>query len=71
VLHDRRKLYCDATWYDGSSVDDEGYVVHEPVCSPVDLTFDVHEFNTMGGAIDTFSLSPVAVHFDWRDAKRK
>jgi hypothetical protein len=71
TLHDGRKLYCDATWYDGNSVDDEGYVVHEPVRNPVDLTFDLQEFNTMGGAVNSSSGRPIAVHFGWGDARKR
>jgi hypothetical protein len=71
VLQDRRKLYCDATWYDGNTVDDEGYVVHEPARNPVDLTFDMAEFNSLGGAVDTSSGRLLAVHFAWGDAIKK
>ena len=71
ALQDGRQLYCDATWYDGNSVDDEGYVVNEPVQNPVDLTFDKTEFNTMGGAVDTYSGRPLAVHFAWGDARKR
>jgi hypothetical protein len=71
ALRDGRKLYCDATWYDGNAIDDEGYVVHEPARNPVDLTFDIQEFNTMGGAVDSSSGKPIAVHFDWGDAQKR
>ena len=71
VLQDGRTLYCDATWYDGSPVDDEGYVVNEPVRDPAAVTFDKTEFNTLGGAVDKSSGGPVAVHFAWGDARRR
>jgi hypothetical protein len=70
VLKDGRELYCDTTWYDGNSVDDEGYVVHVPVQDPVNLTFDKNEFNSQGGAINTATGKALAVHFGWADAKK-
>lgn len=69
VLEDGRKLYCDATWYDGNSIDKEGYVVNIPVRDPVNLTFDINEFNSLGGAINKATGKPLAVHFAWLDAK--
>jgi hypothetical protein len=68
VLKDGRKIYCDATWYDGTKIDDEGYVVHVPAQNPVDLTFDEDEFNSLGGAIDKKTGGLLAVHFAWHDA---
>jgi hypothetical protein len=70
VLKDGRKLYCDTTWYDSNSIDDEGYVVHVPARNPVDLTFDINEFNSSGGAINTATGKTLAVHFGWGDAKK-
>ena len=69
ILKDGRKLYCDATWYQGNSIDDEGYVVDIPAQNPVDLTFDIDEFNSLGGAINTATGKLLAVHFAWDDAK--
>ncbi|MDR3334090.1 MAG: hypothetical protein LBT13_04255 [Treponema sp.] len=69
VLKDGRRLYCDTTWYDGNSVDDEGYVVHVPGQNPVDLTFDINEFNSLGGAIDKTTGKLLAVHFAWNNIK--
>jgi hypothetical protein len=68
VLKDGRKIYCDATWYDGNKIDDNGYVVHIPAQNPVDLTFDEDEFNSLGGAIDKKTGGLLAVHFAWNDA---
>lgn len=65
VLKDGRRLYCDTTWYDSNVIDDEGYVVHIPKQNPVDLTFDIDEFNNLGGAIDKASGKLLAVHFAW------
>lgn len=70
VLKDGRRLYCDATWYDGNSIDKEGYVVDIPVRDPVNLTFDINEFNTLGGAIDASTGRVLSVHHGWRDAKK-
>ncbi|GMO38980.1 MAG: hypothetical protein Ta2B_18500 [Termitinemataceae bacterium] len=70
VLKDGRKLYADVTWYDGNTIDDEGYVVHTPDRNPVNLTFDLNEFNSLGGAIDESTGRPVKVHFDFKDVKR-
>ena len=65
VLKDGRRLHCDATWYDGNLIDDEGYVVRIPKQNPVNLTFDIDEFNSLGGAIDKASGKLLAVHFAW------
>jgi len=65
----QRRLYCDATWYQGNNIDDEGYVVDIPKQNPVDLTFDIDEFNNLGGAINTATGKLVEVHFAWADAK--
>ena len=68
VLRDGRRIYCDATWYDGNSVDSEGYVVNVPVRNPVNLTFDIDEFNSLGGATDNRTRRLLSVHFGWSDA---
>jgi hypothetical protein len=70
VLKDGRQLYCDTTWYDGNNIDDEGYVIHVPARDPVNLTFDINEFNSQGGAINTTTGKTLAVHFGWVDAKK-
>jgi hypothetical protein len=70
ALKDGRKIYADATWYDSNSIDGEGYVIHEPVRNPVNLTFDISEFNSLGGAIDKRTGRPVKVHFDFNDAQK-
>jgi hypothetical protein len=70
VLKDGRKLYCDPTWYDGNSIDDEGYVVHVPARDPVNLTFDINEFNSLGGGINMATGRTLAIHFGWGDAKK-
>lgn len=69
VLKNGNKIYCDATWYQGNSIDDEGYVVAVPAQDPVDLTFDIDEFNSLGGAINTATGRLLAVHFGWGDAE--
>ena len=71
VLKDGRRLYCDATWYDGNSIDSEGYVVDIPVQDPVNLTFDRDEFNSLGGAVNNATGRLIAVRFAWPDAKIK
>jgi hypothetical protein len=65
----QRKLYCDSTWYQGNNIDSEGYVVDIPKQDPVNLTFDLDEFNSLGGAIDTATGKLIQVHFAWPDAK--
>jgi hypothetical protein len=65
----QRRLYCDVTWYQGNSIDSEGYVVDIPVCDPVDLTFDIDEFNSLGGAINKATEKLLEVHFAWADAR--
>ena len=65
----QRRLYCDATWYQGNSIDDEGYVVDIPVQNPVNLTFNLDEFNSLGGAINKATRKLLEVHFAWADAK--
>jgi hypothetical protein len=70
VLKDGRKIYTDVTWYDGNAIDDEGYVVHIPVRNPVDLTFDLAEFNSLNGAIDKSTGKTVKVHFDFDQVSR-
>ena len=70
VLKDGRKLYCDVTWYDGNSIDDEGYVVDIPDRNPVNLTFDIDEFNSLGGAVNTAGGRLLAVHFAWPDSRQ-
>lgn len=69
LKHKQRKLYCDATWYQGGSIDDEGYVVEIPEQDPVNLTFDLNEFNSLGGAINKSTRKLLEVHFAWPDAK--
>jgi hypothetical protein len=70
VLKDGRKIYTDVTWYDGNSIDDEGYVVHVPVRDPVNLTFDLAEFNSLGGAVDRATGRLVKAHFDFNHVSR-
>ncbi|GHT53663.1 hypothetical protein AGMMS49982_17130 [Bacteroidia bacterium] len=70
VLKDGRKIYTDATWYDGNRIDEAGYVVHEPRRAPVDLTFDLDEFNSLGFATDTRTGKLLQVHFAFPDAHR-
>jgi len=69
VLKDGRRLYCDVTWYQGNSIDERGYVVDIPVQNPADLTFDLDEFNSLGGAIDKATGKLLEVHFAWGDAE--
>jgi hypothetical protein len=69
VLKNKRKLYCDVTWYGGNKIDDEGYVVDIPQRSPYNLTFDIDEFNSQGGAVNTKTGKLLAVHFKWPDAR--
>jgi len=69
ILKNGRKLYCDVTWYQGNDIDEEGYVVDVPAQNPVNLTFDLDEFNSSGGAINTATGKLLAVHFAWNDAK--
>jgi len=69
ILKDGRKIYCDATWYDGNKIDNEGYVINIPKQNPVNLTFDIEEFNSNGGAIDNATNEILKVHFAWKDAK--
>ena len=71
VLNDGRKIYCDSTWYDGNSIDNEGYVVNIPVRNPVNLTFDINEFNSLGGAINRTTNRQLQVHNAWPDARIK
>jgi hypothetical protein len=70
VLKDGRRLFCDATWYDGNSIDDDGYVVEIPQQTPVNLTFDINEFNSLGGAVNTATGKLLEVHFAWPDARQ-
>jgi hypothetical protein len=65
----QRKLYCDVTWYQGNSIDSEGYVVDIPVQDPVNLTYNLDEFNNLGGAINTATGKLIEAHFAWADAK--
>ena len=69
LKNEQRRLYCDATWYQGNNIDDEGYVVDIPVQNPVNLTFDLDEFNSLGGAINRAGRKLLQVHFAWADAK--
>ncbi len=70
VLKDKRKIYADVTWYDGNNIDKDGYVIHKPVRSPVNLTFDLEEFNSLGGAIDTQTNKLLRIHFAYPDVHR-
>jgi len=45
-------------------------VVDIPAQSPVDLTFDIDEFNSLGGAINSATGKKMTVHFAWNDAKK-
>ncbi|MDR0444319.1 MAG: hypothetical protein LBH44_13040 [Treponema sp.] len=69
ILKDGRKIYCDSTWYQGNYIDKEGYVVDIPDQNPVALTFDIAEFNSMGGAVNTSNNRLLDVHHGWSDAK--
>jgi len=69
VLNDGRKIYCDVTWYDGNHIDEDGFVVNIPDRDPVNLTFDINEFNTLGGAINNATGRVLQVHHAWRDAR--
>ena len=69
VLNDGRRIYCDSTWYDGNNIDNEGYVISTPDRNPVNLTFDINEFNTLGGAINRSNGRLLQVHFGWPDAR--
>jgi len=69
VLNDGRKIYCDATWYQGNRIDNEGFVVEIPDQNPVNLTFDINEFNSLGGAVNSATGRLLAVHFAWSDAR--
>jgi len=71
VLNDERKIYCDATWYDGNSIDSQGYVVTIPERDPVNLTYDINEFNTLGGAVNRSNGRQLQVRFAWPDAVMK
>jgi len=55
VLKDGRKIYADATWYQGNYIDEEGYVADYPFnpnkIDPTSLTFDINEFNSNGGGV--------------------
>ena len=69
ILKNKRKLFCDVTWYGGNSIDKEGYVVDIPQKNPFNLTFDIDEFNSQGGAVNTATGKKLAVHFSWPDAR--
>jgi len=69
ILKNKRRLYCDATWYQGNNIDSEGYVVDIPAKNPVNLTYNIDEFNTQGGAVNKATGKLLAVHFAWDDAK--
>jgi hypothetical protein len=69
ILKDGKKLYTDATWYQGNGIDNEGYIIDIPRKNPVNLTFDLDEFNSLGGAIDGATGELLKVHFAWGDAK--
>jgi hypothetical protein len=69
VLNDGRRIYCDATWYDGNRIDSEGYVVNIPDRNPVNLTFDISEFNSLGGAINRANSRLLQVRHAWPDAR--
>ena len=61
-LRDGRLLFADATWYQGQGVDGEGYLIENPECSAVDITFDRETFETLGGAIDLATKRLLRVH---------
>jgi len=65
----QRKIYCDATWYQGNNIDSEGYVMDIPAQNPVNLTYDLNEFNSLGGALNSATKKLLQVHFAWADAK--
>ncbi len=69
ILKDGRKIYCDATWYQRQGIDSEDYVKETISKTPVNLTFDIEEFNTLGGAINESTGEIMKVHFAWEDAK--
>jgi len=69
LKNSQRRLYCDATWYQGNNIDSEGYVVDIPDKNPVNLTYDLDEFNCLGGAVNRASGKLLKVHFAWNDAK--
>jgi len=71
VLNDGRKIYCDVTWYDGNSIDKDGYVVSIPDQDPVNLTFEMNEFIHLGGAINKATGKLLNVHFGWPDSKKE
>ena len=68
-LKDGRRIYCDATWYDGSNIDKDGFVSNIPERDPVNLTFDIDEFNSLGGAIDVSTGKTLKIHHAWKDAE--
>jgi hypothetical protein len=70
-LQDGRTLYCDSTWYDSNSIDSEGYVVHVPQRDGADLTFDVNEFNSLGGCDNSATGKTLQVHMAWPDVVLK
>jgi hypothetical protein len=43
-----KTIYCDATWYDSNSLDEQGYVVAVPEESLQFITYDEHTFQYMG-----------------------
>jgi len=41
-----------------------------PEQDPVNLTFDINEFNSLGGAVDNATGRLLAIHFAWPDARQ-
>ena len=68
VLKDGREIYCDATWYDGDYIDENGFIINHPGRWGVNLTFDINEFNTVGGRIDPDTGRISQTRFAWPDA---
>ncbi|MCL2802228.1 MAG: RICIN domain-containing protein [Treponema sp.] len=68
VLKDGREIYTDATWYDGDYIDDNGFIINHPGRWGVNLTFDINEFNTVGGRIDPETGRLSQTRFAWPDA---
>ncbi|MCL2763526.1 MAG: RICIN domain-containing protein, partial [Treponema sp.] len=63
-----REIYCDATWYDGDYIDEDGFIINRPGRWGVNLTYDIHEFNTVGGVPDMETGRMRQTRFGWSDA---
>jgi hypothetical protein len=63
VLKDGRRLYCDATWYEGNRVKN-GIVPYGCEQEPEQLTFDADEFNSHGFCT-TPSGGLLKIHGNW------